>query len=257
MESSTQQHLMKMMTAYRKLKIEHTKLYDEHSKLSSQIASLTFVEPVKLTGVNNSFSFSITLSRGWTSPPFCVLDGYTFCIKHKEGRVVDLMLLKGNNDDNLKWPMNLQHKLKMIFEKQRRAPSTMILSIGQSAHDHAPREAFEFPLSGNIERVVIGDHSREVASATLPVSLNYKVTVKLVPIIIASQLMPIGDVYVNVPQEAPPIIGDLNVPQVMLIGDVDAPLVIPDLADADMPLHIPSKEDFSFGNFLPAEDVPT
>ena len=254
MEVNTQQHLMKMMTAYSKLKIEHAKLHDNYNKLSSQVAGLTFIEPVKLTGVNDSFSFIITSSRGWTSPPFCVLDGYTFCIKHKEGRVVCLMLLKGNNDDNLKWPMNLQHKLKMIFEKQRRTPAPMILSIRQSAHDHAPREAFEFPLSSNIERVAIGDYGREVASATLSVSLNYKVIVKLIPIIIASQLMPIGDI--NAPQEAPPIIRDLNVPQVMPIGDVDAPLVIPDLVDDNVPLHIPSKENFSFGNFQSTEDVP-
>ena len=48
MESNTQQHLMKMMTAY--------------SKLSSQVANQTFIEPVKLTDDNNSFAFNITLS---------------------------------------------------------------------------------------------------------------------------------------------------------------------------------------------------
>ena len=61
MESNIQQHLMKMMMAY--------------SKLSSQVANQTFIEPVKLTDDNNSFAFNITSSRGWTSPPFSVLNG--------------------------------------------------------------------------------------------------------------------------------------------------------------------------------------
>ena len=99
MESNTQQHLMKMMTAYSKLKIEHDKL----------VANQTLTEPVKLTDAygNSSFTFNITLSRGWTSPPFSVLDGYTFNIKYKEGKKVSLMLLRGKYDDQLKWPMNL------------------------------------------------------------------------------------------------------------------------------------------------------
>jgi regulator of replication initiation timing len=57
MQSNTQQHLMKMMTAYNKLKIEH-------DKLSSQIANQTFIEPVKLTDDNSSFTFNITSSQG-------------------------------------------------------------------------------------------------------------------------------------------------------------------------------------------------
>ena len=119
MESNTQQHLMKMMMAYSKLtiehsklKVEHTKLHKEHDKLSSQVAHLTLIEPVKLTDDNGSFTFHITSSRGWTSPPFSVLDGYMFSIKHKEGKKASLMLLKGKNDDQLKWPMNLLYELK-------------------------------------------------------------------------------------------------------------------------------------------------
>ena len=50
MESNIQQHLMKMMMAYSKLKIDHIKLHEEHDKLSSQVANqtLTSTEPVKL-----------------------------------------------------------------------------------------------------------------------------------------------------------------------------------------------------------------
>ena len=147
MESNTQQHLMKMMTAYSKLKIEHSKLdvehrnlklehsqlkhehsklkiehtqfHEEHDKLSSQVAHLTPIEPVKLTDENSSFTFHITSSRGWTSPPFSVLDGYTFSIKHKEGKKASLMLLKGKYDDHLKWPMNLPYNLGIRMMEPR------------------------------------------------------------------------------------------------------------------------------------------
>jgi hypothetical protein len=74
-EISGQQHLMKMMTAYNKLKEEF-----------KQMSSLVAIEPVKLTDGVSSFAFNITLSRGWSSPPFSVLDGYTFSIVHKLGR---------------------------------------------------------------------------------------------------------------------------------------------------------------------------
>ena len=112
MELNTQQHLMKMMTAYSKLKIEHDEL----------VANQTLTEPVKLTDAygNSSFTFNITLSRGWTSPPFSVLDGYTFSIKHKEGKKASLMLLKGKNDDWLEWPMNLPYKIEILVSKPHR-----------------------------------------------------------------------------------------------------------------------------------------
>ena len=140
MESSTQQHLMVMMTAYGKLHSEHKNLKEEFKQLSSQVTSLTFVEPVKLTNTSNTFSFYITLSKGWSSPPFCVQDGYTFCIKHKEGRIASLMLLKGKNEDNLKWPINLQYRLEILIERPhgesftvRQQNTTQILNLDLSA----------------------------------------------------------------------------------------------------------------------------
>ena len=179
MESSTQQHLMKMMTAYRKLKIEHTKLHDEHKKLSSQVASLTYVEPVKLTDENNCFSFSITLSRGWTSPPFCVLDGYTFCIKHKEGRTASLMLLKGKNDDNLKWPMNLKYRLKILGSVEKQYGT-----IAQMKSLPFQQVILDFDLSANLERVSVNESSRELTNIILSMTelLNHTIAAKLIAV---------------------------------------------------------------------------
>ena len=58
MESNIQKHLMKMMTAYSKLKVEHTKLHEEYDKLSSQVANQTLTEPVKLTDAYGNSSFT-------------------------------------------------------------------------------------------------------------------------------------------------------------------------------------------------------
>ena len=171
-ESSTQQHLMKMMTAYRKLKIEHTKF--------SHIVSLTFTEPVKLTDENNTFSFSITSSQGWTSPLFCVQDGYTFCIKHKEGRTASLMLLKGKNDDNLKWPMSLQYRLKILSSVEKQHGKTAQNLI--SKLPPSQQVILDFDLSANLERVSVDDCSKEIANIILPMTelLNHTISTKLV-----------------------------------------------------------------------------
>ena len=87
-EANGQQHLMKMMTAYNKLKEDFKRML-----------SLVAIEPVKLTAENNSFSFIITSSKGWISPPFCVPGGYKLCIKHKEGKLASLVLFKEKYDE--------------------------------------------------------------------------------------------------------------------------------------------------------------
>ncbi|MCG8620582.1 MAG: hypothetical protein MJE68_01105, partial [Proteobacteria bacterium] len=56
--------------------------------------NLTPIEPVKLTDDNNRFSFIITSPKGWISPPFCALGDYKFCIKHKKGKVANLVPFK-------------------------------------------------------------------------------------------------------------------------------------------------------------------
>jgi TNF receptor-associated factor 4 len=183
MESNTQQHLIKMMTAYSqlkielsKLKIEHTKPHKEYDKQSSQVANLTLIEPVKLTDDNSSIAFNITLSRGWTSPPFSVLDGYTFSITHKEGKKASLMLLKGKYDDQLKWPMNLPYKLEITISKPRRTTIQRRQTVATSRHTIRTVQ-----LPDNLVRVT-GICSKEIADIDLPGGelLNYAMVVRLV-----------------------------------------------------------------------------
>jgi TNF receptor-associated factor 4 len=199
MESNTQQHLMKMMTAYSnlnikhsklklehsrlklehtKLKLEHLKFHKEHNKLSSQVANLTN-EPVKMTESedHSSFAFNITLSRGWTSPPFSVLDGYTFTIKHKEGRKASLMLMKGKYDDQLKWPMNLPYKLEICIEEPHR---TTLKGRKTATTRHTVRTV---QLSDNFARVT-SVCSKEIADIDLRERelLNYEMVVRLVAV---------------------------------------------------------------------------
>ena len=120
LESNLQMHLTKMMTSYSemrtsysKLKSEHDELKEECRKLVSQVETLTLAEPVKLTNENNTFSFTLTSSEGWMSPPFYVPGGYKFCIKHKTGTTASLLLLKGEFDEELKWPIDLNYKLEI------------------------------------------------------------------------------------------------------------------------------------------------
>ena len=183
MESNTQQHLMKMMMAYSKLKVEHTKLHKEHDQLSSQVAHLTLIEPVKLTDDNRCFTFNITSSRGWTSPPFSVLDGYMFSIKHKEGKKASLMLLKGKCDDHLKWPMNFPYKLEIRTEEPRKPRMN---TRGGRRGSGVPSTRKMIPtihLSDNLERVT-SVYCKEIADIDLPERefLNYEMIVRLVPI---------------------------------------------------------------------------
>ena len=185
MEANSQQHLMKMMTAYSKLHSEHSKLKEEFKQLSSQVTAL--VEPVKLTDEDNRFSFSITSSQGWSSPPFSVLDGYTFCIKHKEGRTANLMLLKGKDDDNLKWPMDVPYRVELLLEMQH---ETAVNVRRRPSRARAPKQILDFDLSANIERVAINNCSKEIANVTLPEKelFNYKMIVKVVPAVNRHQI---------------------------------------------------------------------
>jgi hypothetical protein len=191
MESNTQQHLMKMMTAYSQLKIELsnlkielTKPHKEHDKQSSQVANLTLVEPVKLTDDNSSFTFNITSSQGWTSPPFSVLDGYTFSIAHREDKTASLMLLKGKYDDHFKWPMNLPYKLEIRIQE----PHKMTVQ-GRRALT-TPRQIIRtVQLSDDLERVSTAC-SKETVGIDLPERelLNYVVVVRLVPVDLSPQV---------------------------------------------------------------------
>ena len=129
LESNLQMHLTRMMTSYSKLKSEHDELKEECRKLASQVETLTLAEPVKLTDENDTFSFTLTLSDGWISPPFYVLGGYKFCIKHKMGAIASLLLLKGEFDDKLEWPIDLNYKLEVTSHREERAALSTIPDV--------------------------------------------------------------------------------------------------------------------------------
>ena len=187
MESSTQQHLMVMMTAYGKLKSEHIKLNSEHSKLkddfkqlSSKMAGLTLAEPVKLTELEmtDSFSFTITSTEGWISPPFCILDTCTLYIKHKEGGAASLMLQKVNSD--ISKNMLRFYVLEIRLWMQQRMP---IHARGVMARQaQAGQLLLKFDLS-NIRSCHNIDCGKEVTNFTLPDEdsiLNSKVAVTII-----------------------------------------------------------------------------
>ena len=87
------------------------------------------------------------------------------------------MLLKGKNDDQLKWPMNLQYKLEMLISKPRR-----MTAQGRRAMT-TQRQVCTIQLSNNLERVT-SVCSKEIADIDLPESelLNYEMVVRLVPV---------------------------------------------------------------------------
>ena len=103
-EANGQQHLMKMMIAYNMLK-------EDFKRMSSLVA----IEPIKLTDDNNRFSFIITSTKGWSSPPFCVPGGYKFCIKHKEGKMASLILFKEKYYGELPMEARYAYKLEISY----------------------------------------------------------------------------------------------------------------------------------------------
>ena len=191
-ESNMQEHLMKMMSShmelkqectelkreYRELKVEHKELKEECSRLSSQVKTLTLAEPVKLNDHNDSFTFRPTLSIGWVSPPFYVLDGYKFCIKHKSGDKVSLLLLRGEFDDKLRWPLDLDYELTLTFEREDKATARHAANYWSAAIPPMASvpSMLHFHLSGpnaNLGQVQVAGHSRNVeVAADLDVATN-------------------------------------------------------------------------------------
>ena len=166
LESNTQIHLKKMMAFYRE---EHKKLKEECERLSSQVQMLTLAEPVKLTDTNASFTFNIPSSEGWISPPFYVDDGYKFCIKHKEGDTASLLLLKGEYDDRLMWPIGIYYDIHILPTCKRTAAVKKELSIFFELHNSTV----------DLSRVSAADQSRELLTMTIPQNTVESITVEL------------------------------------------------------------------------------
>jgi hypothetical protein len=149
-EMGGQQHLMKMMTAYNKLK-------EDFKRMSSRVASLTPIEPVKLTDENSSFSFIITSSEGWISPPFCVPGGYKLCIKHKEGKMANLMLLKEKYHHG-ELPMDSRYRLEISYSEVSTASDSM----------RQPTDSLLFMFDLSLLTIAVDDCDKEVAWITMP-----------------------------------------------------------------------------------------
>ena len=176
MESNTQQHLMKMMTAYSKLKVEHTKLYSKHSSLKEGFEWLSSQTPTpaKLTAESNSFTFRLTSSSGWSSPHFYVLDGYKFCIRHKEGTTIALILLKGENDGHIKWPMDLDYELSLDLTMFKWKPQDSKDSIDCMEKFFCFRLSHSHSYSPQFQKLKHAEFSREIVEITLPCFLSNK-----------------------------------------------------------------------------------
>ena len=168
LESNTQLHLKKMMAFCREQGEEHKKLKEECKRLSSQIQMLTLAEPIKLTDTNKSFIFSFPSSKGWVSPPFYVLDGYKFCVKHKEGYTASLLLLKGEHDDRLRWPIDLHYYEINIYFNRKQVKGTVQEELSVS-----------FKLYNSTVDRAAADHSTELATMKIPQNFTSGITVEL------------------------------------------------------------------------------
>ena len=95
-----------LKSKYSTLMIKHNEAQNVQEHLSLQLAQLMPAEH-KLTKYGDGFTFSPLTSHayGWISPPFYVLGGYKMTIQYKEGTTACLLLLKGEHDDRLTWPM--------------------------------------------------------------------------------------------------------------------------------------------------------
>ena len=173
-EANGQEHLMKMMTAYNKLKEDfkqmsscvanllkmkgaYNKLKKDFKQMSSCVTSVTPIEPVRLTRVNDNFSFIITSSKGWRSPPFCVPGGYIFCIKHKEGNMASLILFKEKHSA-ISRDARYAYKLEISYSE---VVSATIPSTEPQITDAI---LFDFEL----KHLSVVDCDKEVASITMP-----------------------------------------------------------------------------------------
>ena len=159
MTSYTAQHLAKLTEAHEKQSDElkrtrqlYVKLRDEYAKSTSRLHYITsslsleanwikmqnpcgefaqsyrclksIVDP-KLVDDGDALAFRVpSISHSWTSPPFYLLSGYklqiTFSLRF-EGIVASLELLKGENDGQLKWPIEEEYNivLKVTVERQQ------------------------------------------------------------------------------------------------------------------------------------------
>ena len=122
---------------------------------------------MKLDDHSQRFTFLLTSSEGWVSPPFYVLDGYKFCIENKSGDKASLLLLRGEFDDKLKWPINLRYELQIEFKKR----------CGMFVATLHPNQILNFRLSGSnpdLSRVEVACSCRELTVLDLPSAGDFR-----------------------------------------------------------------------------------
>ena len=70
----------------------------------------------------------------WKSHPFTVSPGYLMCVRVKPDAmkiVVDLLLLKGDDDEHLKWPMEIKKEISLVLHYQQSKQSSQFISAGR------------------------------------------------------------------------------------------------------------------------------
>ena len=122
-ESSMQTHLMKVMSAYSKLK-------KDFKTMSSQAI---LAEPIIKLSLGSTIYFSLTSSKGWVTPPFYVLDRYKFCIRHKRDEIASLVLLKKVDNLELQLPTAVVDDLNR-YELEVRLEKSTYPTYGLSQH---------------------------------------------------------------------------------------------------------------------------
>ena len=93
------------------------------------------------------------------------------CIKHKQQERACLLLLKGEHDDNLEWPINLTYKLVIGYGNSSQSSSISGNALPTFESFRALRQEFHFNLYGytsDLSRVTLDESSRELFEIGLP-----------------------------------------------------------------------------------------
>ena len=142
-ENGTSAHLVDLMTGYNTLKAECKKeqvfklqVADEVSRIKNAVTkpayiskSLESIESLlrgyHLDSVDDFIAFSIPpRTQMWQSRPFTVSPGYSMCVRVASttgttGTTVELLLLSGDMDSLVQWPMKIEKYVKVLsFYKQ-------------------------------------------------------------------------------------------------------------------------------------------
>lgn len=108
-----------------------------------------------LNSVGDFLTFSVPRVPGWKSPPFLVLPGYSMCVRVQPNMIpmtatstaVSLLLLSGDMDDLLKWPMKIGRSITVYsldVKPQRPLAGTLAGLVSPSPPPPPPSVALGF-----------------------------------------------------------------------------------------------------------------